>query len=158
MADVIEMIVRERIDLDTDYSKLSPSMIGEIVKTISERIRIDLIHANWDGMWITPTEALAADQITISSIGLLRSSILSEKPPEGNFSIELRKLREEEKRIASDHLQEKDEATPVPNWPIPCSKCKLKMIYTWTAQTRSSDEPSTVYYKCLNCGSERRGS
>lgn len=51
-----------------------------------------------------------------------------------------------------------DESAPVPNWPHPCKQCGKHSIYMWTAQTRSSDEASTVFYKCLSCGNCKRGS
>lgn len=33
-----------------------------------------------------------------------------------------------------------------------CSKCKQKKCSTYELQTRSSDEPATVFVTCLNCG------
>ena len=32
-----------------------------------------------------------------------------------------------------------------------CPKCDQKKIISWTEQTRSSDEPPTRFYKCVNC-------
>lgn len=32
-----------------------------------------------------------------------------------------------------------------------CSKCKCKKIDYYSVQTRSADEPMTVYFTCLNC-------
>ncbi|MHA2120331.1 MAG: transcription factor S [Promethearchaeota archaeon] len=32
-----------------------------------------------------------------------------------------------------------------------CPKCEYKEAETWQVQTRSSDEPSTHFFKCLEC-------
>lgn len=33
-----------------------------------------------------------------------------------------------------------------------CSKCASKEIKIWEHQTRSSDEPITIFKRCLSCG------
>ena len=32
-----------------------------------------------------------------------------------------------------------------------CEKCGHNLAYFWTVQTRSADEPETVFYKCTKC-------
>lgn len=33
-----------------------------------------------------------------------------------------------------------------------CPKCGSKGAYFWQMQTRSADEPTTIFYKCKKCG------
>ena len=37
-----------------------------------------------------------------------------------------------------------------------CDKCGHGMAYTWSVQTRSSDEPATTFFKCVSCGHQWR--
>ena len=38
-----------------------------------------------------------------------------------------------------------------PKIKIECSKCKNKVAYYWTQQTRGADEPETRFFKCTKC-------
>ncbi len=40
----------------------------------------------------------------------------------------------------------------LPVMEMPCPKCPGSKVYWWTRQTRSSDEPETRFYKCIDCG------
>ncbi|MGQ4833319.1 MAG: transcription factor S [Candidatus Asgardarchaeia archaeon] len=40
---------------------------------------------------------------------------------------------------------------PIDNSVI-CPKCGSKGAYFWQMQTRSGDEPTTIFYKCKKCG------
>ena len=40
----------------------------------------------------------------------------------------------------------------LPTVEMSCRKCNNKILYWWTRQTRSSDEPETRFYKCTKCG------
>jgi DNA-directed RNA polymerase subunit M/transcription elongation factor TFIIS len=37
-----------------------------------------------------------------------------------------------------------------------CGKCKKRECTFYTMQTRSSDEPETIFIRCLNCGNQWR--
>jgi transcription factor S len=37
-----------------------------------------------------------------------------------------------------------------------CEKCDCEECFYWTKQTRSGDEPETVFYKCVKCGNTWR--
>ena len=39
---------------------------------------------------------------------------------------------------------------------IVCSKCENNKAYYKEIQIRSADEPTTIFYKCTNCGYEWR--
>ncbi|NHI91591.1 MAG: transcription factor S [Candidatus Lokiarchaeota archaeon] len=32
-----------------------------------------------------------------------------------------------------------------------CPKCKNREAYYWSVQTRSADEPATIFYRCTKC-------
>lgn len=38
----------------------------------------------------------------------------------------------------------------------PCIACKQKKVVYYEKQTRSADEPMTIFYSCLNCGKNWR--
>ena len=44
----------------------------------------------------------------------------------------------------------------LPKMKMDCEKCKAKEAYYWTAQTRSSDEAETQFFKCVKCGHQWR--
>ena len=37
-----------------------------------------------------------------------------------------------------------------------CPKCKHDKACSWSLQTRSSDEPETIFHKCVKCGHQWR--
>jgi len=39
----------------------------------------------------------------------------------------------------------------LPKIEIECPKCGNKEAYWWSQQTRSTDEPPTLFYKCVKC-------
>lgn len=59
----------------------------------------------------------------------------------------LKEVLEEKKNI---EVIEK-EHEPHPLTPANCPKCKHKMAYYWTVQTRAADEPETKFLKCEKC-------
>ena len=36
--------------------------------------------------------------------------------------------------------------------PASCPKCNHDKAYTWSKQMRGSDEPETIFFKCVKCG------
>lgn len=55
--------------------------------------------------------------------------------------------KKKEKRV--DVVEEEVEVYPIIK--IECSKCGNEEAYYWTVQTRSADEPETIFYKCTKC-------
>ncbi len=48
---------------------------------------------------------------------------------------------------------EKDEGLKeFPITKITCPKCGNEKAYWWMQQTRSADEPPTIFYRCTKCG------
>ena len=45
-----------------------------------------------------------------------------------------------------------DKHSTLPTVKMICKECGNKIVYWWTRQTRSSDEPETRFYKCTKCG------
>jgi len=54
---------------------------------------------------------------------------------------------EEEKFLYETHLVSNSKTTM-------CYKCKEKNVYVTCKQTRSADEPETIFYLCLTCGNK----
>ena len=48
----------------------------------------------------------------------------------------------------------KEEWENVPTTTIDCPKCENQKAYYKEIQTRSADEPTTIFYKCSKCGYE----
>ena len=73
--------------------------------------------------------------------------ILTKKPIElfpDKWEESNRRKKEEEKFLYETQL--------VSNCKSFCFKCKEQNVYFNAKQTRSADEPETVFYKCLSCG------
>jgi len=54
--------------------------------------------------------------------------------------------------------EEEDESIAKPNTDKVCQKCGKQQMFCKEVQTRSADEPSTLFFKCLNCGYQKRSS
>ena len=46
----------------------------------------------------------------------------------------------------------KDDVSVYAVTPAYCVKCENDKAYTWSQQTRGSDEPETIFFKCTKCG------
>ncbi|MBT4935895.1 transcription factor S [Candidatus Woesearchaeota archaeon] len=68
------------------------------------------------------------------------------KVPDEEMSAELKETVIPQKKI---EVIEKVEIHP--KIKIECSKCKNKVAYYWTQQTRGADEPETRFFKCTKC-------
>lgn len=49
-------------------------------------------------------------------------------------------------------MTEKDQFSELPKTKIICPKCDHLEAYWWMQQTRSADEPPTMFYRCTKCG------
>lgn len=49
-------------------------------------------------------------------------------------------------------MSEKDQFSELPKTKIICQKCENMEAYWWMQQTRSADEPPTMFYRCTKCG------
>jgi len=48
-------------------------------------------------------------------------------------------------------MKKGDEVIDMPKTHVICPKCEHNEAYWWMQQTRSADEPPTVFYKCVKC-------
>ena len=46
----------------------------------------------------------------------------------------------------------KEDMSVNPITPAACPKCNNDKAFTWNQQTRGSDEPETMFFKCTKCG------
>lgn len=44
-----------------------------------------------------------------------------------------------------------EELAELPKTKIMCPKCENNEAYWWMQQTRSADEPPTIFYRCTKC-------
>ncbi|MEM2866656.1 MAG: transcription factor S [Candidatus Hadarchaeales archaeon] len=51
---------------------------------------------------------------------------------------------------------EEEEPSTLPTTRAKCPKCGHDKAYWWMRQTRSADEPSTRFYRCVKCGNTWR--
>jgi len=49
-----------------------------------------------------------------------------------------------------------EEPSVLPTVKVKCPKCGNDRAYWWIRQTRSADEPSTRFYRCVKCGNTWR--
>ena len=45
-----------------------------------------------------------------------------------------------------------EEYSQLPKTKVICPNCENTEAYWWMQQTRSADEPPTIFYKCTKCG------
>lgn len=152
MTAIIEAIARERVTAHPSFGSLEERVVNEIVSAVTIRVQNVLLREGWNMSSFTATDAITADLAVLRSLDLLRSS----KIIPGDVSIELERQRKRERQDILSEQPEEDK--PVPNCSFSCSKCHKKTVFHWTVQTRSSDEPSTVFYVCLSCGNKSKGS
>ena len=71
-----------------------------------------------------------------------------------NYKTDKKPKIESSEKIAQKEIiaiiNEKENTTD-PTVQIECKKCKNKLAYFWTTQTRASDESETKFYKCTKC-------
>jgi DNA-directed RNA polymerase subunit M len=48
-------------------------------------------------------------------------------------------------------MQKGDEAIDMPKTKIMCPECENPEAWWWMQQTRSADEPPTLFYRCTKC-------
>ncbi len=48
-------------------------------------------------------------------------------------------------------LKKGDESIDMPKTKIMCPRCENREAYWWMQQTRSADEPPTIFYRCTKC-------
>lgn len=48
-------------------------------------------------------------------------------------------------------MKKGDEAIDLPKTRVMCPKCEHTEAYWWMQQTRSADEPPTLFYRCTKC-------
>lgn len=48
-------------------------------------------------------------------------------------------------------LTKEDQFAELPKTTIMCPKCENMEAYWWMQQTRSADEPPTLFYRCTKC-------
>lgn len=70
----------------------------------------------------------------------------TKSPEEGDMSAELKEIVNTGKKV---EVVENIETNP--KIKITCEKCKNKVAYFWTQQTRGADEPETRFFKCTKC-------
>lgn len=49
-------------------------------------------------------------------------------------------------------LGREEQYAELPKTTIMCPKCEHMEAFWWMQQTRSADEPPTLFYKCVKCG------
>ncbi|MCD6483108.1 MAG: transcription factor S [Candidatus Aenigmarchaeota archaeon] len=64
------------------------------------------------------------------------------------------KIKEGEKEVIV--LEKREINDNLPKTHVICPKCGNDEAYWWMQQTRSADEPPTIFYKCTKCGYQWR--
>jgi len=65
-------------------------------------------------------------------------------------------LKEKKKTAKKVEVMEKGSLETRPRIKAECKDCGNNEAYTWTLQTRSADEPETIFFKCTSCGTTWR--
>lgn len=65
-----------------------------------------------------------------------------------NWEFVLKRKEQEDKFLTKELISNSSIAV--------CYKCRKKNVFVQSIQTRGSDEPATIFYKCLTCGNKWR--
>lgn len=85
----------------------------------------------------------------ISNKEITANDIFTKSPIEifpKNWEESIRRKEEEDKFLYEKHI--------VSNCKTTCFKCKEQNVYSTHKQTRSADEPETIFYLCITCGNK----
>lgn len=73
-----------------------------------------------------------------------------------NYTQEEGILKDRKKKSKEVEVVQKADTETKPKTKADCKECGNKEAYTWTLQTRSADEPETIFFKCTKCESTWR--
>lgn len=91
------------------------------------------------------------------SIIQIRKQNIDSDNDTSNLSLETLSISsDQEIRILDDTNKKQNTSNPLPTIDIDCPKCQNGKAFWWIAQTRSSDEPSTQFFRCTNCNNTWR--
>jgi transcription factor S len=62
-----------------------------------------------------------------------------------------KQLKSEGSSVTISVLDEKEKSQALPVIKIECAKCGNSEAVWWMLQTRSADEPTTQFYRCVKC-------
>ena len=63
----------------------------------------------------------------------------------------IKQVKEEKEVSELNVLEESDRQETLPTIKIDCEKCGHDQAVWWMLQTRSADEPTTQFYRCIKC-------
>jgi DNA-directed RNA polymerase subunit M len=70
---------------------------------------------------------------------------------EGDISTQQKKVDQEESTEAFNVFAENEGDESLPTIKIECESCGHNEAVWWMLQTRSADEPTTQFYRCVKC-------
>ena len=70
---------------------------------------------------------------------------------EGEISIQQKKVEHEESTEPFNVFAENEGEESLPTIKIECESCGHDQAVWWMLQTRSADEPTTQFYRCVKC-------
>ena len=65
-------------------------------------------------------------------------------------------LKDKKKKTKEVEVVQKGSGETKPIIKAECKECGNEKAYTWTLQTRSADEPETIFFKCTKCANTWR--
>ena len=153
IADPISNLSREIIE---STPRIPDDIAEEVVKDVSNYAKLTLMDSGGNILEPSPTDMLATEMHIRMSVNIIVESLSSKPSNREDFSLLIRRARQQMTDDLVIRSEEEDTSTVIPNWPLPCKKCGKKTIYYWSVQTRTSDEAATDFFKCLTCGNMTR--
>mmetsp|Transcript_84593 Transcript_84593/g.225942 ORF Transcript_84593/g.225942 Transcript_84593/m.225942 type:complete len:132 (-) Transcript_84593:47-442(-) len=92
---------------------------------------------------------IVSGDIATSEVATLTSSQMAAKKKEEEVQ---KAIKDKAFQMETFKINEMREATDM----FECGKCKKRKTTFYQKQTRSADEPMTIFITCLNCGHEWR--
>lgn len=166
----VRRLVSERMDTYDCFTSLSPIRRKAIITVVSTDALRQLDEAKGE----RPPQLSLCDMFTIDGIARMKLDAISISPAifdetmtntsgalieekkfiRSQLRIEERRANENADRVAIEDAEVKVNS----NCSYRCKKCGERNAFCQAYQTRSADEPSTLFFTCLSCGNRWRGS
>jgi DNA-directed RNA polymerase subunit M/transcription elongation factor TFIIS len=159
--------VADRFARTLDSEQLGKHLEIVLWNDTIRRCQAKQLPVQWDGVYdltfreMYTQRAIALDLFNLRTNEVLRQRVVSGELPLKTFismtpyEMDPDRWSDVFERVAYKALRKQltVDAESAPDGAFTCSKCRSKKTTFYEMQTRSADEPMTLFIQCLSCGS-----